>query len=84
MKPFSVIIPTFNDRTYKRFCLPTVLTAISASADVIEEVVVVDNGSTDGGFSYSDLQGINLTIRLEEFLPTNRRAARFPCRYPPG
>lgn len=48
-KPYTVIIPTFNNRRIKQGCLTAVLTALLPWRDVIEQVIVVDNASTDGG-----------------------------------
>ncbi len=75
VKPFSIIIPTFNNKSYKRSCLPTLLDVMSASASVIEEVIIVDNGSTDGGFSDADFAKVDLNVRLEHFPQPNQRAA---------
>lgn len=48
---------------------------MSASANVVEEVVIIDNGSTDGGFSSTDFAEVGLRVRLEHFPKRNQRAA---------
>lgn len=49
MKPFSIIIPTHNNASMKRQSLLAVLDALEAWAEVIQDVVIVDNASTDEG-----------------------------------
>ena len=74
-RPYAVVIPTFNNTTIKRGGLKIVLQALQRSRGVIEQVIVVDNASTDGGPEALIDAAADLDVELVSCEPCNRRAA---------
>ena len=54
MKSISVIIPVYNCRKYLEDCVATVSEAIAKCRTTIGEVILVDDGSTDGSSDVCD------------------------------
>lgn len=64
-KPFSVVIPTCNNRSLRRGSLRAVLASLDSACDVIQEVIVVDNASSDGGLHVPPGTYRNRIVRTE-------------------
>src|SRR5579885_2032305 len=47
---FSVIVPVLNSRGYLHTCLNSILQAANQFGNAKVELIVVDNGSTDGSY----------------------------------
>jgi len=62
----SIVIPVFNQVDYTRRCL----TSLEEHTDLPSEVIVVDNGSTDGTAAF--LRGVRATVLTN---PSNRGCA---------
>lgn len=61
MKKTTVVIPNWNGKKYLKDCLDSLL----AQKEAEPEIIVVDNGSTDGSVSY--IKENYKTVRLIEF-----------------
>src|SRR5262245_24771621 len=55
----SVVIPCLNEARSLAFCIDKALAAFKA-ADVCGEVVVSDNGSTDGSIQIAEMHGARI------------------------
>jgi len=75
MRPYSIVIPTYNNKSVKQSSLITVLKCLRSSADCIEQIIVVDNGSTDGGVNIEGLSSLPIEVHSCN-LRNNRAAAR--------
>lgn len=71
-KPYSVIIPTFNNMALKRGSLPLVLRRLEPAGQFIEQVVIVDNASTE---PLPNLTRSGLPIEILTCHSKNNRAA---------
>jgi glycosyltransferase involved in cell wall biosynthesis len=60
---FSVIIPSYNEASHIRQCIESVKTNDNTKADY--EIIVADNGSTDGSVEIVKALGINIIENTE-------------------